>query len=99
MQEDPEIAQAVTHIPKPTDDVDIEMEEANPPPGFEPKFGCFGYNVNLVQPSDDTAPGAVSPVTVRENRMLDEEPPQARAPRMGRLGSDEKPGCPITKRK
>ena len=48
VQEDPEIAQAVTHIPKPMDDADIEMEEENPAPGFEPEFGRSGYDVNLV---------------------------------------------------
>ena len=62
-QEDPEIAQAVTHIPKPTDDADVEMEEENPTPGFEPEFSHSSYDINLVRPSDDTAPGAVSPVT------------------------------------
>ena len=47
-QEDPEIAQAVAHILKSTDDADVEMEEENPAPGFEPEVGCSGYDVNLV---------------------------------------------------
>ena len=96
VQEDPDIAQAVKHISKPTDDVDIEMEEENSAPGFKPEFGHSCYDVNLVQPSDDTAPGAVSPVTAREDGMLDEETPQSKVPRMGRPGSDENPSHPIT---
>ena len=99
VQEDPEIAQAVTHIPKPTDDVDIEMEEENPTSGFEPEFGRSSYDVNLVRPLDDTAPGAVSPMMVCEDGILDEETPQSKAPGMSRPGSDENPGCPITKKK
>ena len=99
LQEEPEIIQAVANIPKPKEDANIEMEEANPPPGFEPKFGHSGYDVNLVRPSDNTAPGTVSLVTQREDRMLDEEPPQTRASGTGRLGSDKNPCCPITKKK
>ena len=95
LQQDAEIAQAVAHIPLHMDDVDIEMREVNPPLGFEPEFGCTGYDVNLVQPSDDVRLGSVSPVTLREDRMLDEDP-QSRAPGTGRLGSDENPSRPIT---
>ena len=47
-QEDLEIAQAVAHILKSMDDADVEMEEENPAPGFEPEVGCSGYDVNLV---------------------------------------------------
>ena len=75
------------------------MEEENRTPGFEPEFSCSGYDVNLVQPSDDTVPGATSLVTAQEDGLLDEETPQAKVPGMGRPGSDENPGCPITKKK
>ena len=51
------------------------MEEENWTPGFEPEFSRYGYDVNLVQPPDDTAPGAISPVTAQEDGMLDEETP------------------------
>ena len=45
---DPEIAQAVAHIPQPDAFADVEMQELRPPPGFEPKVGKVGYDVNLV---------------------------------------------------
>ena len=53
--EDPEIEQAVAHIPPCTDPVDVEMEEATL--GFEPKVSRLGYDVNLVWHSDNTVPG------------------------------------------
>ena len=99
MQEDPEIAQAVAHIPSRPDATDMEMEDVNAPPGFEPKFGCSGYDVNLVQHLDNTAPGSIFPVTAQENQMLDEESTQTKAPGMGRLGTEENPGRPITNKK
>ena len=84
-QEDPEIVQAIVNIP--------------PPLGFQPEFGHTGYDVNLVRPSDDTAPGSTSLVMAQENQMLDEDPAQMKAPGMGRPGSDENPGHPIAKKK
>ena len=86
-------------FPRTQGEADVEMEEENRTPGFEPKFSCSGYDINLVRPSYDTVPGATSPVTAREGGLLDEETPQAKAPGMGRLGSDENPGHPITKKK
>ena len=72
VQEDPEIAQAVVHIPPCSDAMDVEMENKNAPPGFKPEFGHSGYNVNLVRHSDNTAPDSISLVTAQENQMLDE---------------------------
>ena len=74
---DPEIAQAVAHIPQPDAFTDVEMQESRPPPGFEPEVSKVGYDVNLVR-SASTEPGSTSPVTARENQMLDgatEQPP------------------------
>ena len=67
------------------------------PLGFEPKVGHMGYDPNLVWASEDTGLGSVSPVTAREDRMLDKEP-QTKAPGMGRPGPDENPSRPITKK-
>ena len=45
---DPEIAQAVAHIPQADAFTDVEMQESQPPPGFEPEVTRSGYDVNLV---------------------------------------------------
>ena len=99
MQEDPEIAQAVAHIPPHSDATDVEIVDETAPPGFEPEFGRSGYDVNLVRHSDNTAPGSISLVTAQENQMLDEESTQMKAPGTGRLGTEENPGRPITNKK
>ena len=67
---DPEIAQAVAHIPQANACADVEMQESRPPPGFEPEVSRSGYDVNLVR-SNPTEPGLTSPVMARENEMLD----------------------------
>ena len=46
---DPEIAQAVAHIPKADVCADVEMQDVRPPPGFEPEVVKARYNVNLVR--------------------------------------------------
>ena len=46
---DPEIAQAVAHIPQPDAFADVEMQESHPLLGFEPEVGKVGYDVNLVR--------------------------------------------------
>ena len=80
---DPEIAQAIAHIPKADVCEDVEMQNVRPPPGFEPKVIKAGYDVNLVC-SSQPKPGSSSPVMVGEDRMLDESQP--RAPGNGRPG-------------
>ena len=82
---DPEIAQAIAHIPKADVCDDVEMHNVQPPLGFEPEFVKAGYDVNLVH-SDQPEPGSSSPVTVGEDRMLDVEESQPRAPGNGRPG-------------
>ena len=82
---DPEIAQAVAHIPKADVSGDMEMQDVRPPPGFKPEVIKAGYNVNLVH-SDQPKPGSSSPVTAGEDRMLDVEESQPRAPGNGRPG-------------
>ena len=84
-QLDPEIAQAVAHIPKVDVCDDVEMQDIRPPPGFEPEVVKAGYDVNLVR-SDQPELGSSSPVTVGEDRMLDVEENQPRAPGNGRPG-------------
>ena len=79
---DPEIAQAVAHIPQADGCADVEMQDIRPPPGFEPEVTKAGYDVNLVC-SDQAEPGSSSPVTAREDRMLDVEEGQPRAPGNG----------------
>ena len=81
---DPEIAQAVAHIPK-VDVCDVEMQDVRPPPGFEPEVVKAGYDVNLVC-LDQPEPGSSSPVTAGEDRMLDVDESQPRAPGNGRPG-------------
>ena len=82
---DPEIAQAVAHIPKPDVCDDVEMQDVRPPPGFEPEVVKAGYDVNLVR-SGQPELGSSSPVTAGEDRMLDVEESQPRAPGNGRPG-------------
>ena len=85
---DPEIAQAVAHIPQADAFADVEMQESHLPPGFEPEVSRSGYDVNLVR-SNPTEPGSTSPVTARENEMLDGA--ASRAPGAGWLGTNEDP--------
>ena len=47
-QEDPEITPAITNIPPHSDEADVEMQDVNAPPDFEPEFSHTGYDVNLV---------------------------------------------------
>ena len=82
---DPEIAQAVAHIPKADVCEDVEMQDVRPPLEFEPEVIKAGYDVNLVR-SDQPEPGSSSPVTAREDRMLNVEESQPRAPGNGRPG-------------
>ena len=82
---DPEIAQAVANIPQADVYADMEMQDIWPPPGFEPEVTKAGYNVNLVR-SDQPKPGSSSPVTAGEDRMLDVEESQPRAPGNGQPG-------------
>ena len=86
---DPEIAQAVAHIPPADAFADVEMQESQPPPGFEPEVSRSGYDVNLVR-SNPTEPGSTSPVTAMENQMLDGV--SSRTPGAGRPGTKEDPG-------
>ena len=44
---DPEMIQAVAHIPQADAFADVEMQESQPPPGFEPEVSRSGYDVNL----------------------------------------------------
>ena len=89
---DPEITQAVAHIPQPDTFADVEMQESRPPPGFEPEVGKVGYDVNLVR-SASTELGSTSPVTARENQMLDgADGATSRTPGAGRPGTNEDPG-------
>ena len=80
---DPEIPQAVAHIPKVDICDDMEMQDVRPPPGFEPEVGRAGYDVNLVS-SGQPELGSASPVTAGEDWLLDESQP--RAPGNGRPG-------------
>ena len=82
---DPEIAQAVAHIPKADVCDDVEMQDVWPPPGFEPEVVKAGYDVNLVH-SGQLKPGSSSTVMAGEDQMLDVEERQPRAPGNGRLG-------------
>ena len=84
-QPDPEIAQAVANIPQADIYADVEMQDIWPPPGFEPKVAKAGYDINLVC-SDQPEQGSSSPVTAGEDRMLDVEESQPKAPGNGRLG-------------
>ena len=85
---DSEIAQAVAHIPQADAFTDVEMQESQPPPGFEPEVSRSGYDVNLVC-SNPTEPGLTSPVTAMENEMLDKA--SSRTPGAGRPGTNEDP--------
>ena len=86
---DPEVAEAVANIPEA--DVDIEMWESNAPLGFEPEVTRSGYDINLVR-ANPTGLGLASPVTAREDKMLDEEA-SSRTPGAGRPGTNIDLGC------
>ena len=86
---DPEIIQAVAHIPQADTWAHVEMQESHSPPGFEPEVSRSGYDVNLVR-TNPTEPGLASPVTAREDKMLDGA--NSRTPGAGRLGTDENSG-------
>ena len=99
VQEDLEIAWAIANIPPHSEAMDMQMQDVNAPPGFEPEFSSLGYDVNPVRHSDNTAPGSISPVMAQENQMLDERSMQTKAPGTGRPGTEENPGHPITNKK
>ena len=82
---DPEIAQAVVNIPQADIYADVEMQDIQPPPGFEPEVTKAGYDVNLVR-LDQPELGSSSPVTAGEDRMLDVEESQPRASGNSQLG-------------
>ena len=82
---DLEIVQAVANIPLADVHADVEMQDIRRPPGFEPEVAKAGYNVNLVC-SDQPEQGSSSPVMAREDRMLDVEESQPKAPGNGRPG-------------
>ena len=86
---DPEITQAVAHIPQADAFTDVEMQESQPPLGFEPEVSRSGYDVNLVR-SNPPEPGSTSPVTAVENQMLDGA--SSRTPGAGWPGTNEDPG-------
>ena len=86
---DLEITQVVAHIPQANAYTDVEMQESHPPPGFEPEVSRSGYDVNLVC-SNPTELGSTSPVTARENKMLDGA--TSRTPGAGQPGTNEDPG-------
>ena len=87
---DPEIVQAVAHIPQADAWVDVEMQESHSPPGFEPEVSRSRYDVNLVR-TNPTELGSASPVTAGEDKMLDEGA-NSRTPGAGQLGTDGNPG-------
>ena len=84
----PEVAQAVANISKA--DIDMEMQESHAPSGFEPEVTRSGYDINLVR-TNPTELGSASPVTAREDKMLDEET-SSKTPGAGRPGTNENPG-------
>ena len=87
---DPEIIQAVAHIPQADAWADVEMQESHSPPGFEPEVSRSRYDVNLVR-TNPTELGLAFPVTAREDKMLDEA--ISRTPGAGWLGANENSGC------
>ena len=79
---DPEITQAVAHIPKVDAWANVEMQESNSPPGFKPEVSKSGYDVNLVR-TDPTGLGSASLVMAGKDKMLHEEV-KSKAPGVGR---------------
>ena len=94
-EEDPEVMVVIANIPCMDD---VEMQDVNPPPGFDPEVGWTGYNNNLVRVSGERALGPNSLVTECEERMLDKDD-QLKAPGNGRPGSDGNTSRPITNQK
>ena len=88
---DYEDIEAVAHIPKADAWADVEMQESNSPPGFEPEVSRSRYDVNLVR-MEPAGLGSASPVMASEDKILDEEI-QSRAPGAGRLGNNDNPSC------
>ena len=68
---DPEIAQAVAHIPQPDAFADVEMQESRPTPRvLNPKSARSGMTL-IWSDRPSTELGSTSPVMARENQMLD----------------------------
>ena len=84
---DPEIAEAIAHIPQADMYTDVEMQDVRPPPGFQPEVTKAGYDVYLVW-SEQAELGSTSPVTAGEDQMLDVEESQPKAPGDGRPGQN-----------
>ena len=50
-ENDPGVPDPVAHIPQADTFTDVEMQESQPSPGFEPEVSRSGYDVNLVRPN------------------------------------------------
>ena len=72
---DLEIAQAVAHIPQADAFADVEMQESQPPLGFEPEVSRSGYDVNLVR-SDPLNWGQHPRLWQWKTRCWTERPPE-----------------------
>ena len=94
-EEDPEVMAAIANILR----VDnVEMQDINAPPGFDPEVGRSGYDHNLVRASDEGALGSNSLVMEWRTRCW------MRIPSLELWGPDDQvpmgtPVRPITNRK
>ena len=81
--QEPEVASAVASI-IPPDDVEMQDEGVAPGCCFNPELMQHGFDQDFARVRE-TAPGSTSPVTTRDDEMLND--PTGRAPGEGRLGS------------
>ena len=81
--QDPEVALAVASI-MPPDDVEMQDEGVAPGCCFNPELMQNGFDQDFAR-GRGTGPGSTSPVTARDDEMLND--PTGRAPGEGRPGS------------
>ena len=81
--QDPELASAVASI-MPPNDVEMQEEGVALGCGFNPELMQHGFDQDFAR-SRETGPGSTSPVTARDDEMLND--PTGKAPGEGRLGT------------
>ena len=81
--QDPELASAVASI-LPPEDVEMQEEGVAPGCGFNPELMQHGFDQDFAR-SRETGPGSTSPVTARDDEILND--PTGKAPGEGRPGA------------
>ena len=94
-QDQQEIANAVASITVP-EDIEMTDAETTPGDGLNPELAQHGYDQHFARETSGVEPGSMSPVSQRDDEMLDDS---GKAPGTGRPGSLENAGRKITGKK